>query len=132
MKIISSMKANVFMNMMQVVSIITMLHKGGEIMILLMFSNIEYEVHWVSPNGNDCLLGGSNDIQEINNIAIEQAKELFSNPFETNERKWKFLDSIYIYERGSGNDAMLAETEDIIDGLMSEIDAKIKNRRKVK
>ena len=86
----------------------------------------KFEVHWISPDGNDCLLGGSSTIDGINEIAQDQAYQIFDSPFETNERKFKFLESIYLLEIETGLDAMLCETEDYIDNLMSEIDSKIK------
>ena len=94
---------------------------------------VKYEVHWISPEGKDCLLGGSNDINEANDIAIEQAKELFESPFETNERKFKFLESMYILDKdpwkvGHSEDAMLYEAEDVIDNLMSELDSRMRRQ----
>jgi len=85
----------------------------------------KYEVHWISPDGKDCLLGGSNDLEEANEIACEQAKEIFESPFETNERKFHFLQELYVVELPSEKDAMLTDTEDYIDNLMSEIDSRM-------
>lgn len=90
---------------------------------------VKYEVHWISPEGRDCLLGGSNDINEANDIAIEQAREIFESPWESDERKYKFLDSMYIFDRdpvGYSEDAMLYQAEEEIDNLMSELDSRIK------
>ncbi len=86
---------------------------------------VKYQVHWISPDGKDCLLGGSNNIEEANRIAEEQARELFESPFETPERKHHFLDSLYVVEVETEQDAMLTDTEDAIDSLMSELDSRI-------
>ncbi len=86
-----------------------------------------YRVHWISPEGEDYLLGGSKSFEEAQDIAKDQAFELFDSPFESNKRKFHFLDSIYIVDTENGNeDAMSYETEEYIDNLMSEIDSKIK------
>lgn len=85
-----------------------------------------YEVHWISPDGKDCLLGGSKTFEGAQDIAKEQAYEIFDSPFETNGRKFHFLDSIYIVDMENGDeDAMSIETEEYIDNLMSEIDSRI-------
>ena len=88
-----------------------------------------YAVHWISPDGKDCLLGGSKTSEGANEIAREQADHIFSSPWATNEDKFHFLESIYIYDSETGSeDAMDMETEDYIDNLMSEIDSRIKRR----
>ncbi len=91
---------------------------------------VKYEVHWISPDGKDCLLGGSNSIEEANEIAKNQAQEIFESPFETTERKFKFLDSLYVVEVATERDAMSLDTEEYIDNLMSEIDSRIPKRSK--
>lgn len=94
---------------------------------------VKYEVHWISPEGKDCLLGGSDDINEANDIAIKQAREIFESPWESDERKYKFLDSMYIVDTdawtknlGYSTDAMLYQAEDVIENLMSELDSRIR------
>ena len=82
---------------------------------------VQYEVHWISPDGKDCLLGGANDIDEVNAMAINQANELYNNPFETPERKVEFLLNLYIAATGTEDDAMLTSTEDYIDDLIRRI-----------
>lgn len=82
---------------------------------------VRYEVHWISPDGKDCLLGGANDIDEVNAIAINQANDLYDNPFETPERKVEFLLNLYIVATGTEEDAMLTSTEDYIDDLIRRI-----------
>lgn len=85
---------------------------------------IRYSVHWISPDGEDCVLGGSNSVSEANRIARDQADEIFRNPWETNERKISFLDTMYILDAETeSDDNMSFETEEYIDKLM----AKIKN-----
>lgn len=84
----------------------------------------KYQVHWISPDGKDCLLGGANSIEQANEIAMNQAQEIFENPWESDERKFQFLDSIYIVQLDNESDAMLIDTEDYIDNLMSELDSR--------
>lgn len=81
----------------------------------------KYEVHWISPDGKDCLLGGSNNELEANQIARNQARQIFESPFETPERKVHFLDTIYIIENGIEYDAMTSETEASIEYLISKL-----------
>lgn len=90
-----------------------------------------YEVHWISPDGKDCLLGGSKTFEGAQDIARDQADQIFDNPWETNERKFKFLENMYIYDAENGDeDAMSVETEEYIDNLMSEIHSKISLSRR--
>lgn len=84
----------------------------------------KYRVCWISPDGNNCVLGGSNSIEEANEIARRQAQELFESPWETDERKFHFLESMYIAQVDSEKDAMSIETEEYIDNLMSELDSR--------
>lgn len=84
----------------------------------------KYTVHWISPDGKDCLLGGSNSIAGANQIARDQAKEIFENPWETDDRIFHFLENIYIVDVNTEEDVMDIETEEYIDNLMSEIDSR--------
>lgn len=85
-----------------------------------------YSVHWISPDGRDCLLGGSNSLSEANRIAKEQADEIFESPWETDERKFRFLENMYILDNETeSDDNMSFETEEYIDNLMSEIHSRI-------
>ena len=90
-----------------------------------------YEVHWQSPRtGYDCLLGGSNNISDANRIAKNQAKEIFDNPWETAEDKFKFLDSMYVLNTASEDaDCMDLETEEYVDNLMSQLDSQIVKKK---
>ena len=47
-----------------------------------------YEVHWVSPEGKDILLGANNDFEAVEEIAINQIQELLTNPWESIENKY--------------------------------------------
>lgn len=86
----------------------------------------KYEVHWLSPDGKDCLLGGSATSEGANEIAREQADHIFDSPFESNERKMHFLETMYIIEKGrESSDGMNVETEEYIDNLMSELHSRI-------
>lgn len=83
---------------------------------------IRYSVHWISPDGKDCTIGGSNSVSEANRIAKDQAAEIFRSPWETNERKLYFLDTMYILDTETeSEDNMTYETEEYIDKLMTRI-----------
>lgn len=91
----------------------------------------KYEVHWISPDGKDCLLGGSATTEGANRIAREQADHIFDSPFESNERKMHFLENMYIIEKGrESSDAMSVDTEEYIDNLMSELHSRILRSKK--
>lgn len=93
----------------------------------------KYQIHWVSPDGKDCLLGGTNDIDKAQEIAIEQADEIFDNPWETNARKFHFLENLYIVDMETEDpDQMKIETEEYIDNLMSEIHSRMSLEEKKK
>ena len=97
---------------------------------MMMRGKTQYEVHWISPDGKDCLLGGSASIERANRIARERANDIFYNIFETNERKMHFLENIYIIENGKeSSDAMDTETEEYIDNLMSELHSRIQAKK---
>lgn len=94
---------------------------------------VKYEVHAISRDGNAVLLGGSNDIEEANRIARDQAQEYYESPWESDENKFKWLESIYIVDvKNEDSDMMNLDTEDYIDSLMSELDGRIKWRRSKK
>ena len=83
---------------------------------------IRYSVHWISPDDKDCTIGGSNSVSEANRIAKEQAAEIFRNPWETNERKISFLDTMYILDAETeSEDNISFETEEYIDKLITKI-----------
>ena len=86
----------------------------------------KYTVHWLSPDGKDCLLGGSNDLDDAVQIGVEQAQELMENPWETDERKYKFLENMYIAE---GDHAINSELDDYTDGMMSGLDSRMKMKK---
>ena len=82
-----------------------------------------YSVHWISYDGEDCVLGGSNSLSEANRIAKDQANEIFKNPWESDERKLHFLDTMYILDAETeSDDNMTSETENYIVNLMTKID----------
>lgn len=83
--------------------------------------NYRYEVHWISPQGTDKLLGGSNDIKEAERIAINQLNELMKNPWETKKNKALFIQNCYIYDSKTDSDATTMALEDIEDGMLSEL-----------
>ena len=102
-----------------------------------------YTISWLSPNGKYCLLGKTNSLDEAAKIAYEQAEEVLTNPWETDERKILFLKNLGIEDNQTGElveDAKLAGdgslassyVDDLIDGMMSELDAKIRSKKSSK
>lgn len=86
-----------------------------------------YEVHWVSPEGKDILLGANKSIDGAEEIAINQIQELLTNPWESNENKYKIIYSLYIYDSEKDDaDVMSIDLEDYIDGILSELDSRIR------
>lgn len=85
----------------------------------------KYTVHWLSPEGKDCLLGGSNSLEEAVHIGADQANELLENPWETDKRRLLFLENMYIAE---GDRVIDTELDDITDGMMSMISSRMKRR----
>ena len=91
----------------------------------------KYRIYWMSPEGKNCLLGSSNSIKEAENIAREQAQGIFESPFETDERKFLFLQNLEIIDEE--NERLVeTEAEDYIDMLMSELDSRIKAKKRKK
>ena len=91
---------------------------------------VKYEVHWLSPDGKDCLLAGSNNLDEAVKLGEKQAQELFESPFETDDRKFLFLKEMYIYDKE--NDRVVdTDLDDYTDNLMSEIDSRKKVKRSI-
>lgn len=86
-----------------------------------MNKHYRYEVHWVSPDGNDCLLGASHSIPGAERIAINQIEELMSNPFETNKMKCLFLENMYIWDAETIEDVTTDLIEDQTDAAMSQL-----------
>lgn len=90
--------------------------------------NYTYSVRYDTQSRYDVLFGGSNDYENAQEIAKHCADEIFSNPWESSENKFKILDSIYIAnddkEDEDSMDCMSFETEEYIDNLMSELASK--------
>ena len=86
--------------------------------------HFRYEAHWISPSGNDKLLGGSHTLKGAEQIAMNQAEELFNNPFEDDSRKLVFLESLYLYDSETDKDCTTYDLDDYVDRLMSEIDSR--------
>lgn len=89
----------------------------------------KYTVHWLSPDGHDCVLAGANTIEKAAEYGIEQAHELIESPFETDKRKLLFLENMYVYDEQTGN-VVDSELDDYTDGCMSELDSRIRMKNK--
>ena len=84
----------------------------------------KFTVHWLSPEGEDCLLGGANSLSAAGDIEKDQAQELFENPFETNKRKFLFLSNMYIWDETTQSVVEDYEADEYVDNLMSELDSR--------
>lgn len=83
--------------------------------------NTAYKVYWTSPDGNTCLLGGSPTLEGASKIAKDQAKEILDNPWETPDRKRKFLNSISIIEVDTKKDVTDEDTKRYIKNLATKL-----------
>lgn len=93
-----------------------------------------YTLHWLSPDGRDCLLGGSNNLDEIISNGFEQVKELLENPWETDERRLLFLQNMNIIDEQTKEpmkDPRVYDFEDYVDGTMSELDSRINYNKNI-
>ena len=68
-----------------------------------------FEVHWMRPNGNDVLLGGSKSLEGADEIVQDKVEELMDNPFESDKDKLLILQNVYIYNSDTN------EVEDVSD-----------------
>ena len=84
-------------------------------------SGIKYKVYWTSPDGADCLLGGSPTLDGALGIAKRQAKEIVDSPWESPDRKRKFLDSISVIDVATKQDVTDADTKQYIKNLVSKL-----------
>lgn len=94
--------------------------------------NYRYEVYAVSPNTHRHILRGTSaTVEGANEICQNQAEMIFSDAaFNGPEYAFEELKSMYIYDTETRRkDLMSLETEDYIDGLMSELDGKIQRKQ---
>lgn len=80
-----------------------------------------YEVHYSTNEKLDVLFGASKTVEGANNIALNCARNIFSNPWESNVEKFNIIDSIYIIDSETEEDVMSIDTEEYLDNLMSEL-----------
>lgn len=81
-----------------------------------------YEVHWMTPEGSDKLLGGSRELAGAEKIALNQLDSIYENPWETPQRKALFIENCYIWD--SENDVevttdAVVDKEDALLGMLS-------------
>lgn len=84
-----------------------------------------YEVHWVTPDGADKLLGASNDLSQAEKIAIDNLNRVMESPWETPQRKTLFIQNCYIYDAETDQDVSTDTLIDIEDGMMSELSVRL-------
>lgn len=80
-----------------------------------------YEVHWMTPNGTDKLLGASNDLSQAERIAIDNLNRIMESPWETPQRKALFIQNCYIYDAETDQDVSTDALLDIEDDMMSRL-----------
>ena len=86
--------------------------------------DFRYEVHWMTPSGQDKLLGGSHTLEGAQEIAFNQAQRIFESPWEDDNRKFLFLQNLYMYDSETQQECTTYDVEDYVDRLMSEIDSR--------
>lgn len=85
-----------------------------------------YTVHWLSPDGKDCLLAGNNTLEGAIQSGVNQVEDLLESPWETDERRLLFLENMYIAE---GDEVIDTELDDYVDGVMSMISSRMKTKK---
>lgn len=78
-----------------------------------------YEVHWMTPSGEDKLLGGSKSLSGAEKIALDQLDHIYENPWETPQRKRLFIENCYIYDSELDADVTTDAVVDKEDALLS-------------
>ena len=86
----------------------------------------KYTVHWLSPDGKDCLLAGNNTLEGAIQSGVDQVEDLLESPWETDERRLLFLENMYIAE---GDRVIDTELDDYVDGVMSMISSRMKMKK---
>lgn len=91
----------------------------------------KYEIKTISPEKETFLLAGTNNYENLTDLIVNQAKNIYDNAFETDQRKRDFIENIFVYNKAEKIVvAPPPEADDFIEGLMSELDAKIQANAK--
>lgn len=80
----------------------------------------QYGVH-AHPQGRDIILGGSKTLDGAIEIAINQAQQLFENPWMSDKEKYDYLETMYIADDDAEEIVESTNFDDFVDGLMSEL-----------
>lgn len=80
----------------------------------------QYGVH-AHPQGRDITLGGSKTLDGAVEIAINQAQQLFENPWMSDKEKYDYLETMYIADDDAEEIVEPANFDDFVDELMSEL-----------
>lgn len=76
------------------------------------------------PNGRNILLGGSDTTEGAEKIAINQAQQVFENPWMTDKEKYDYIKTIYIVDDENEEEANTIEFDNYTDELLSELSSR--------
>lgn len=88
------------------------------------FYHYRYSVYVIASDGRNIRLGGSKTLEGAEEIGINQAKQVFENPWMTNKEKFRYLENMYIADDDEEHEVSTYEFDDYVDGLMSELDSR--------
>lgn len=83
-----------------------------------------YEVHWMTPKGEDKLLGASDDLNHAEKIALDNLDRIYESPFENDRNKLLFIENCYIYDAETDQEVTTDAVIDKEDALMSMINSR--------
>ena len=87
------------------------------------FYHYKYSVYVIASDGRNILLGGSKTLEGAEEVGINKAKQIFENPWMTNDEKFRYLENMYIADDDEEHEVPTREFDDYVDGLMSELDS---------
>ena len=93
-----------------------------------MGTSYKFGVH-AYPKGRDILLGGSKTLEEAEQIAINQIKELLTNPWMTLQEKSDYINTIYIADDEKQVEVDAPNLDDYSDGVLSELASRINTEK---
>ena len=85
-----------------------------------MYNNCRYEAHWIGIDGFDVLLGGSPNMDEAEQIAIEQAAQLLESPFMDMDEKLKVIETLYLCDKKDNTEISTETLDAYIDNVIAQ------------
>ena len=82
--------------------------------------NYTYGVH-AHPSGPDILLGGSNDLEQAEEIGITQVKSILDNPFMSAQEKSDYINTIYISDDNQEIELSVPKFEQFVETSLDSL-----------